>query len=148
MTSLKKPTTEHDPALEFKSATVTKMIEFVPGDSSKQFITSANLDPKQESAIIEFIRENRDIFAWKPFDMPGVPRELTEHTLNIDPKFKLVKQFLRRFNEERRKAIGEEVAQILAAGFIVEVFILSGWLTRCWYLRRTALGVCVWITRI
>ena len=54
--------------------------------------------------------------------MLGVPRELAEHTLNIDPKFKPVKQFLHRFNEERRKAIGEEVAQLLAAGFIVEVF--------------------------
>ena len=54
--------------------------------------------------------------------MPGVPRELAEHTLNIDPKFKPVRQFLRRFNEERRKAIGEEVARLLAAGFIVEVF--------------------------
>ena len=80
--------------------------------------------------------------------MPGVLRELTKHTLNIDPKFKLVKQFLRRFNEERRKAIGEEVGRLLAAGFIVEVFILSGWLNRCWYSRRTALGVCVWITQI
>ena len=54
--------------------------------------------------------------------MPGVPRELAEHTLNIDPKFKPVRQFLRRFNEESRKAIGEEVACLLAAGFIVEVF--------------------------
>ena len=54
--------------------------------------------------------------------MPGIPRELAEHSLNIDPKFKPVKQYLRRFNEERRKAIGEEVARILAAGFIVEVF--------------------------
>ena len=54
--------------------------------------------------------------------MPGVPRELAEHTLNIDPKFKPVRQFLRRFNEERRKAIGEEVALLLATGFIVEVF--------------------------
>ena len=54
--------------------------------------------------------------------MPGVPRELAEHTLNIDPKFKPVRQFLCRFNEERRKAIGEEVARLLAAGFIVEVF--------------------------
>ena len=53
--------------------------------------------------------------------MPGVPRELTEHTLNIDSKFKLVRQFLWRFNEERRKAIGE-VAWLLAAEFIVEVF--------------------------
>ena len=72
--------------------------------------------------LIEFIRESRDIFAWKPSDMPGVPRELAEHTLNIDPKFKPVKQFLWRFNVERWKAIGEEVAQLLAAGFIVEGF--------------------------
>ena len=54
--------------------------------------------------------------------MPGVPRELAKHTLSIDPKFKPVRQFLRRFNDERRKAIGEEVARLLAAGFIVEVF--------------------------
>ena len=37
-------------------------------------------------ALIEFIRGNRDIFAWKPSDMPGVPRQLAEHTLNVDPK--------------------------------------------------------------
>ena len=46
MTSLKKPTTEHDPSLKFKSADDTKMVDFVPGDSSKQFSISANLDPK------------------------------------------------------------------------------------------------------
>ena len=54
--------------------------------------------------------------------MPGVPRQLAEHTLNVDPKYKPVKQFLLRFNKERRKAIGEEVARLLAIGFIVEVF--------------------------
>ena len=46
MTSLKNPTTEYDSALKFKSATNTKMVDFVPGDSSKQFSISANLDPK------------------------------------------------------------------------------------------------------
>ena len=46
MTYLKKPTMEHNPALKFKSATDTKMIDFVPGDSSKQFSISTNLDPK------------------------------------------------------------------------------------------------------
>ena len=65
--------------------------------------------------LIEFICGNWDIFAWKPSDMLGVLRELAEHTLNIDPKFKPVKQFLPRFNKERHKAIGEEVARLLAA---------------------------------
>ena len=46
MTFLKKPTTEHDPALKFKSAGETKLVDFVPGNSSKQFSISPNLDPK------------------------------------------------------------------------------------------------------
>ena len=46
MTSLKKPTTEHDPTMKFKSAAETKLVDFTPGDSSKQFRISANLDPK------------------------------------------------------------------------------------------------------
>jgi hypothetical protein len=54
--------------------------------------------------------------------MPGVPRELTERHLNVDPKMKPIRQYLCRFNEERRKAIGEEVARLLVVGFIVEVF--------------------------
>jgi hypothetical protein len=54
--------------------------------------------------------------------MPGVPRELAEHSLNIRPDAKLVKQPLQRIAEEKRKAIGEEIARLLAAGFIMEVF--------------------------
>ena len=46
MTSLKMPTTKHDPVMKFKLADDTKLVDFVPCDSSKQFNISANLDPK------------------------------------------------------------------------------------------------------
>ena len=46
MTSLKKPTIENDPALKFKSAADRKLVDFTPGDASKKFSISANLDPK------------------------------------------------------------------------------------------------------
>ena len=46
MTPLKKPTIKHDPLLKFKSADDTKQVDFVPGDSFKQFSISANQDPK------------------------------------------------------------------------------------------------------
>jgi hypothetical protein len=42
--------------------------------------------------LIKFLLENRDISAWKLPDMPGVPRELIEHELHLDPKAKPVKQ--------------------------------------------------------
>jgi hypothetical protein len=46
MTSLKKPTTESDPLLKFKSARDTKQVDFTPGDHSQQFTIGANMDPK------------------------------------------------------------------------------------------------------
>jgi hypothetical protein len=54
--------------------------------------------------------------------MPGVPRELASHSLNVQPDAKPVKQPLRCFAEEKRKAIGKEIARLLTAGFIMEVF--------------------------
>ena len=36
----------------------------------------------------------------------------------------------------------------LQLGLLLKFLILSGWLTWCWYLRRTTLGVCVWTTRL
>ena len=53
--------------------------------------------------------------------MLGIPREVAEHTLKIHLGSKLVKQHLSRFDEEKRRAIDEEIAKILAAGFIKEV---------------------------
>jgi hypothetical protein len=54
--------------------------------------------------------------------MKGIPREVFEHKLNIKPTSKPVKQCLRRFNDEKCKAIGEEILKLLSAGFIREVF--------------------------
>ena len=72
--------------------------------------------------MVDFLCANEDILVWKPSDMPGIPREVTEHTLKIRPGSKPVKQCLRRFNEEKRKAIREEIAKLLTARFIKEVY--------------------------
>ena len=54
--------------------------------------------------------------------MSGIPREVIEDTLKIKPGSKLVKQRLRRFDEEKRRAIGEEITKLLAAEFNKEVY--------------------------
>jgi hypothetical protein len=53
--------------------------------------------------------------------MPGVPRELIEHALNVHPKATPKKQRLRRFAHDKCEAIKREIAKLLAAGFIKEV---------------------------
>jgi hypothetical protein len=50
--------------------------------------------------------------------MPGIPREVIEHRLGIDPAFKPIKQKERRYTPERREAIQLEVNKLLEAGFI------------------------------
>ena len=60
--------------------------------------------------------------------MLGIPRDITEHALCLIPGSKPIKQRLRRFDDERRRAIGKEIAKLLVAGFIREVFH-SDWLT-------------------
>jgi hypothetical protein len=54
--------------------------------------------------------------------MPGILREVTEHALRIKRGSKTVQQRLRRFDEEKRRAIGEEIVKLLVAGFIKEVY--------------------------
>jgi hypothetical protein len=53
--------------------------------------------------------------------MLGVPRELVEHALNVDPKAKPVKQPLRRFDEPKRKTIASELHRLENTGFIREI---------------------------
>jgi hypothetical protein len=53
--------------------------------------------------------------------MPGIPREVAEHALEIRAGSKLVKQRLRRFDEEKLKVIGKEIHKLLKAELIKEV---------------------------
>ena len=71
--------------------------------------------------LVDILLENPDMFAWSPSDMLGIPREVAEHSLENRADSKPVTQRLRRFDEEKRKIIGEEIHKLLAAGFIKEV---------------------------
>ena len=53
--------------------------------------------------------------------MPGIPREVTVRALCLVLGSKPTKQCLHHFDDERRRAIGEGIAKLLAAGFIKEV---------------------------
>ena len=54
--------------------------------------------------------------------MLGVPREKIEHSLNVSPTAKPIKQKLRRFMLDKKEAIRVEIKWLLAAGFIKEVY--------------------------
>jgi hypothetical protein len=86
--------------------------------------------------LIDFLHANAEIFAWSPSDMPGIPRDVAEHSLDIRAGARPVKQHLRRFDEEKRRAIGEEVHKLMAVGFIKEVFHPE-WLANPVLIKKT-----------
>jgi hypothetical protein len=105
-----------------------KAIQLQEGDPSKTTMIGGGLADKYESALVSFLRANGDIFTWKPADMPGVPKELIEDCLKVNPKATSKKKRLQRYALDKREAIKKELAKLLTAGFIKEVYHPE-WLT-------------------
>ena len=81
--------------------TADEIVKFLvqPTDPTKTASIGTQLNPTIDATLRDFLRENWDIFVWHPSDMPGIPRRLAEHSLNILKGYKPVKQTLRRFLE-------------------------------------------------
>lgn len=86
----------------FKPADEIVKFQVHPMDPKKTAFIGAQLDPTVDAALRAFLHENWDIFAWHPSDMPGIPRRLAEHSLNILKGYKPVKRTLRQFSEPKR----------------------------------------------
>jgi hypothetical protein len=93
--------------------------------------------------LVDFLKANLDVFAWKPSDMKGIPREVAEHKLNIKPGSKPVKQRLHRFNDDKCKAIGDEILKLHSVGFIREVYHPEWLANPLLVKRRIRNGGCV-----
>ncbi|GJT77637.1 reverse transcriptase domain-containing protein [Tanacetum coccineum] len=88
----------------------------------KQTITiGENLSEKGRMELCNLLKENLDIFAWKPADMTGVPRHIAEHRLNVREGCQPVRQKRRGQAPDRNKAIQEEVAKLMEAEIMREV---------------------------
>ena len=73
------------------------------------------------SLLTQFLKQNKDVFAWKQEGMGGIDPSIITHRLNVSPSFKPVKKKRRSLAPERKKTINEEVGKLLQAGAIREV---------------------------
>ena len=79
--------------------------------------------PHQErEELIEFLRQNINVFAWNAYEAPRVDLEFICHHLNINPLIAPKKQTPRRPSREHAEAIRKEVTRLKQAGAIKEVF--------------------------
>jgi hypothetical protein len=72
--------------------------------------------------------------------MPGVPKDLIEHSLNVDTKAISKKQRLRRFAQDKREAMKKELAKLPMAGFIEELYHLEWLANPVLVLKKTIMN--------
>ena len=67
-------------------------IELAEGEASKTTKIGTMLSLKMRTRLIQFLKENLDVFAWSHEDMPGIAPEVIQHKLNVNPERKPVQQ--------------------------------------------------------
>ena len=80
--------------------------------------------------------------------MSGVPQEKIEHSLNVSPTAKPIKQKLHQFMPDKKEAIRVEIKWLLATGFIKEVYHPKWLANPILVQKRIKNGEYVWITLI
>ncbi|KAD6454060.1 hypothetical protein E3N88_08766 [Mikania micrantha] len=80
-----------------------------------------NLTIEGQRSLVKMLRKNREVFAWSPKDMIGVPRYITEHALIVLPHVKPVIQKKRSLASDRDNAVKTEVFKLVKAGILREV---------------------------
>ena len=125
-----------------KSSQELKEVNLVDEDTTKVTKVGTGLNPILKSRIVEFLKQNLDVFAWTHEDIPRIDNEVIEHKLNVDPTKKPVQQKRRVFAPEWNKAVMEEVEKLLTTGFIREVYYPK-WLTNIIIVKKSNRKWCM-----
>ena len=97
-------------------------MKLVEGETARTTRIGTTLSPEMRMRLVQFLKENLDVFAWSLEDMPGISLKVIQHRLNVDPEKKPVQQRQRVFAPEQNQAITDEVNKLLSVGFIQEVY--------------------------
>ena len=131
----KEETENAKPKPKAQACEETKRVPLDPLVPDKQVIIGTGLSQEEEDKLMEFLRSNKDVFAWSSNDLGGVSRDIIEHKLDIDPKVRPKKQKLGKLAEDRVQAAKAEVQRLLDAKVIREVQFTT-WLANIVMVRK------------
>ena len=75
---------------EEEKVEVLETVELVEGETTKTTRIGTTLSPEMRMRLVQFLKENLDIFTWSHEDMSGISPRVIEHKLNVDPEKKPV----------------------------------------------------------
>ena len=65
-------------------------VEMVDREPTKTIRVWTTMNTYMKKKLIQFLKENLDIFAWSHEDMPDISTEIIQHKLDVDPEKKPV----------------------------------------------------------
>ena len=92
-------------------------------DPEKFFQIGSQLPQQKTEELVEFLKQNIDVFAWNAYEGSGVDPEFICYHLNVNPSIVPKKQPPRHPSKEHAEAVREEVTRLKQAGAIKEVFL-------------------------
>ena len=97
----------------FEEVECEDLVKVTIGDDQEKFFQIGSQLPQQErEKLIEFLKQNIDIFAWNTYEAPEVDPELICHHLNVNLLVAPKKQLPRCPSKEHAEAVREEVAKL------------------------------------
>lgn len=90
-------------------------------EGTQYFLLGSTLTEREREQLVVFLKGNIEVFAWTPYEMPGIDSQFISHSLNVDLLRRLVVQKLRRSSPTHSDAVIAEVGRLLDAGAIREV---------------------------
>ena len=64
----------------------------VEGETARTTRIGTTLSPEMRMRLVQFLKENLNVFAWSHEDMLGISLKVIQHRLNVDPEKKPVQQ--------------------------------------------------------
>ena len=82
------------------------LVKVIIGDDPEKFFQIGSQLPQRErEELIEFLKQNIDVFSWNTYEALGVDPEFICHHLNINPLIAPKKQLPRRPSKEHAEAV-------------------------------------------
>ena len=92
-------------------------------NDDRYFQVEASMKDEDWVEMLLFLMQNVDVFAWSPYEVPGVDLKFIVHRLNMDPLFPPKKQKPpKRSAKEHVEAVKQEVKRLKEAEAIKEIF--------------------------
>ena len=94
---------------------------FLENDGNKPVIISGSIFPMEEEKLIDVLKANKEVIGWSISGLKEISPSYCMHKINMEAKYKPVRQPQRRLNPVMKEEVQKEVLKLLEEGLIYPI---------------------------